>query len=353
LRSSEPLARFARVADAELALTATRRMQPRPSRARMTNPSTTEFGAPIAVLEGVSQRFGAFAALEDVHLTVCQGDVYGLLGLNGAGKTTSLRILLRLLHPTAGRVELFGQPIEQAWLEIVARIGAMIEAPAFYPHLDGRTNLSLLYDLAGAPTGRDPDAALAAVGLSDAAGVRARNYSQGMLQRLYLAQALLGSPQLLVLDEPTSNLDPRGILDVRQLIQKLCREEGRTVILSSHQLSEVEGLCNRVGILHKGRRLIETEVVQLFGAEERWLEIELDRPEKALEQLRTLPWCSDAELRDGRVRARVPRARRAELNARLVAEGFAVSELVERQPRLEDYFHQITADASVARGDGR
>ena len=275
-----------------------------------------------------------------------QGDVYGLLGLNGAGKTTSLRILLRLLRPSAGRVELFGRAVDRHWLEVAGRIGAMIEAPAFYLHLDGMTNLQLLYDLAGAPSGRGPEAVLEAVGLRDAARVRARNYSQGMLQRLYIAQAMLGSPELLILDEPTSNLDPRGILEVRQLIQRLCHEEGRTVLLSSHQLSEVEGLCNRVAILHKGRRLVETQVAELFGADERWLEIEVDRPEKALELLRRIEWCSEVELRDGRVRARVPRARRAELNARLVGEGFAVAELVERQPRLEDYFHQITTDAS-------
>jgi ABC-type multidrug transport system ATPase subunit len=304
--------------------------------------------AAIAVLDGVSQSFGDFHALRDVCLTVRQGDVYGLLGLNGAGKTTSLRILLRLLRPTAGRIEVFGKPLDAHWLEIAGRIGAMIEAPAFYPHLDGLTNLHLLYGLAGSPPGRGPDEVLAAVGLTAAARVRTRAYSQGMLQRLYLAQALLGAPDLLVLDEPTSNLDPRGILEVRQLIQKLCREEGRTVILSSHQLAEVEGLCNRVAILHRGRRLAETHVAHLFGADERWLEIELDRPEKALECLRRLPWCSEVEQREGKLRVRVPRARRAELNALLVGEGFAVSELVERQPRLEDYFHQITSDEAGA-----
>ena len=313
-------------------------------------PTAAPEPAEIAVLDGVSHSFGDFAALRDVRLTVRQGDVYGLLGLNGAGKTTSLRILLRLLRPDAGRIEVFGKPLDAHWLQIAGRIGAMIEAPAFYSHLDGLTNLRLLYDLAGAPPGRGPEDVLAAVGLSEAARVRARNYSQGMLQRLYIGQALLGAPDLLVLDEPTSNLDPRGILEVRQLIQKLCREEGRTVILSSHQLSEVEGLCNRVAILHRGRCLAETHVHELFGAEERWLEIELDRPEKALEWLRALPWCSEVERRGGRVRARVPRVRRAELNARLVGEGFAVSELVERQPRLEDYFHQITsAEAEAAR----
>ena len=281
--------------------------------------------------------------------TVRRGDVYGLLGLNGAGKTTSLRVLLRLLRPDSGRVEVFGLPLDARWLEIASRIGATIEAPAFYPNLDGFTNLRLLHELAGTPAGRGPDEVLELVGLRQAARERARHYSQGMLQRLYIAQALLGSPELLVLDEPTSNLDPRGILDVRLLIQRLRDEEGLTVILSSHQLHEVEGLCNRVGIVHRGRCVVEAEVSDVFGSASRWLEIELDRPEKGLDRVRSISWCRDAELRAGVLRVRVPRERRAELNALLVREGLAVSGFTECQPRLEDYFHEVIAAEVQAR----
>jgi len=299
----------------------------------------------VARLEGVSHRFGDFHVLRDVDLTVRHGDVYGLLGLNGAGKTTLLRLVLRLLTLQSGRVSLFGQPPETSWLELAPRIGAMIESPTFYPHLDGLTNLRLLHDLAGRPAGRTPEAALAVVGLGRAARVQASRYSQGMQQRLYLAQALLGQPDLLILDEPTSNLDPRGIFDVRQIIQELSREHGVTVILSSHQLHEVEGVCNRIAILHGGRRVAEAGVQTLFGPDATWLEIGSPRADEVLACLTSLPWCLDPEpCGPERVRARVPRERRAELNATLVQKGLPVFELVERRPTLEDYFRHAVED---------
>jgi ABC-type multidrug transport system ATPase subunit len=314
----------------------------------------------VAAFRRVERAFGELHALRGVDLTIRRGDIYGLLGLNGAGKTTALRILLGMLRADAGSVELFGRRVfgrppagagdaagasaaGGSWLEAAPRIGAMIEAPAFYPHLDGLTNLRLLYDLAGAPAGREPEEALRLVGLGEAGRARAGRYSQGMLQRLYLAQALLGRPELLVLDEPTSNLDPRGILEVRTLVQRLNRDEGLTVILSSHQLFEVEELCNRVAILHRGQRLLESTVEECFGAEQRWIEIEINAPERALERVRELPWCDAAEVTpDDRLRVRAGRERRAELNAVLVRDGFAISELIERRPSLEEYFHQLT-----------
>jgi len=299
----------------------------------------------VASLEGVTRCFGEFRALNRVDLRVLRGDVYGLLGLNGAGKTTALRVLLRFLEPDAGSARVFGFDVRRNWLSIAPLVGATIEAPAFYPNLDGLTNLRLLHHLAGDPAGRTPEQAMERVGLEPGRRTRVRNYSQGMLQRLYIGQALLGSPRLLVLDEPTSNLDPRGILEVRRLIRELRDQEGMSVILSSHQLSEVEDVCNRVAILHHGRRLEEAEVEGLFGPDQRWLEVEVDRPEKALESLRRIEWCKEPQLVERSLRVRVPESRRAELNAMLVREGFEVSQLVTRRASLEDYFHQVTADA--------
>ncbi|MBI1785100.1 ABC transporter ATP-binding protein, partial [Candidatus Sumerlaeota bacterium] len=166
----------------------------------------------------------------------------------------------------------------------------------------------------------------------------------GMLQRLYLAQALLHSPEFLVLDEPTSNLDPKGILEVRKLIQRINREEGVTVLLSSHQLSEVEDLCNRVAIINRGRRIVESTVIELFQSEECRVEIQVERPEEALAFLRKLDWAKDAEAREGLISARIPRARRGELNGLLVRDGFVVHDFTERRPTLEDYFHQRIAE---------
>ena len=309
----------------------------------MTSAQTDTAPEIVARLESVSHRFGDFEALEGVDITVRRGDVYGLLGLNGAGKTTTLRILLRLLRSQSGTIELFGRP-QSEWLETADRVGATIEAPAVYPHLDGLTNLSLLRDLASGRGGCTPERALEQVGLADAARVLARKYSQGMLQRLYIAQALLGEPDLLVLDEPTSNLDPLGIVEVRQLIRRLNRDRGVTVILSSHQLPEVEEVCNRVCILHKGRRLVEAPVNELFEADESRLEIEVDRPAAALELLEGLDWAKGPALLDGVLTTGVPRVRRAELNALLVKAGFEVAQLLARRPSLEDYFHEVISE---------
>jgi ABC-2 type transport system ATP-binding protein len=308
----------------------------------------------IARLEGVGHRFGRAEALCDVSLEIRRGDIYGLLGLNGAGKTTALRILLGLLRRRAGRVSLFGEPAGGLGSPARGRIGATIEGPAFYPHLTGRTNLTLLHRLGGG-RGRGAEEALAMTGLSAAADLKARKYSMGMRQRLHLAQALLGEPEFLVLDEPTSNLDPRGIADVRETILRLNRESGVTVLLSSHQLSEVQSTCGRVGILHRGRKVLESSVEDLFADERSEMEIEVDRPEAAAEFLRSFDWVSGARVESGRVRASVKRGERARLNSRLVAGGFAASELRERRPSLEDLFHQkiagSRAEASAKAGD--
>lgn len=302
-------------------------------------------GEPVVVFDRVSRHFGEFRALNELSLRVERGDIYGLLGLNGAGKTTSIRILLGLLANDSGRVEIFGRSAPRDRRIALARVGAMIEGPAFYPHLGGLENLRLLHGLNATPGGRSPEEALELVGLNRAARVRARKYSMGMLQRLYLAQALLGRPELLVLDEPTSNLDPQGILEVREVIRRLAREHGTTIILSSHQLSEVEGMCDRVGIVNRGRMLLESSVSDLFATEECDVTIQLDRPEEGLAALRELGWAESPTLdAEGTLSARIARPRRGELNALLVGRGFVVSEFRERRPTLEDYFHRRIAE---------
>lgn len=308
---------------------------------------------PIVAVEGLSHRYGALSALDGLTLTIERGDVYGLLGLNGAGKTTTIRILLGLLRPTSGVVTLFGRRLGEDRLSICGRIGAIVESPAFYPHLTGRTNLELLYRLAGRgssareePNGawRDPEEVLGLVGLTEAADRPARKYSAGMLQRLYLAQALLCRPELLILDEPTSNLDPKGIMEVRDLIRRLNQEEGVTVLLSSHQLSEAEGLCNRVMILHRGRKVVESDLKDLLADDQCRVEITSDSPERTIDFLREVDWCSEVKLIEGRAVVKVPHARRGELNSLLVRNDFTIHEFVARRSTLEDHFHERIAE---------
>lgn len=299
----------------------------------------------VVSLRGLSHRFGRFEALREIDLTIRRGDVYGLLGLNGAGKTTTIRLIVGLLRSQRGQTELFGRPVPRERLSVCRRIGATIEGPAFYPYLSGRANLRLLHRLAGGPdAGTGPEEALEIVGLSEAASIRVAKYSMGMLQRLSIAQALLGEPELIILDEPTSNLDPKGIADVRELIVRLNTDSGTTLLLSSHQLSEVEGLCNRVAILNRGRMIAESSVEELFEDEGSEVVVELDRPEEARLSIQKLDWCGEVRAEGSTLCVRLSRGRRGELNSYLVGAGYIVTQFLERRPTLEDYFHRRVAE---------
>jgi len=217
-------------------------------------------------LDSITHHFGAQKALDGVSLHVRSGDCYGFLGHNGAGKTTALRIALGLLRPDRGRVIVDGFDAAAHPVEARARMGGLIETPGFHARMSGRRNLELLARLQGLDAGaarNEADRLLSDVGLAHAAAKPAGAYSQGMRQRLGIAQALIGSPPIVLLDEPTNGLDPEGIEEIRRLLLRLTREEGTTVLLSSHQLHELSGLCNRVAILRDGTLLVEEETATL------------------------------------------------------------------------------------------
>ncbi|WP_343899210.1 ABC transporter ATP-binding protein, partial [Nocardioides aquaticus] len=216
---------------------------------------------------GLTKRFGRVAAVSDLDLDVREGDVYGFLGPNGSGKTTTVRMLLGLVLPTSGTAEVLGRPMPGSAAEVLPQVGAMVEGPAAYGQLSGRRNLAL-YDAAGRGSrqgraGRVDDA-LARVGLSGVDKRPVHAYSLGMRQRLGLAQALLTSPRLLVLDEPTNGLDPQGIRDIRALLLDL-NAAGTTVLVSSHLLAEIEQTCGRVGVISRGRLVVQDDLDALRG----------------------------------------------------------------------------------------
>ena len=213
---------------------------------------------------GLRKTYGTLEAVAGVDVTVRPGDVYGYLGPNGAGKTTSLRMMLGLIQPTAGEVRLFGRDPVLDPVSALDGVAGFVEDPAFYPYLSGRANLELLADLDGGGNGAGVAEVLEIVQLTGRAGDRVRGYSHGMRQRLGLAAALLRRPRLLVLDEPTTGLDPGGMRDMRALVRRLAGE-GITVLLSSHLMGEVEALCNRVAILREGRVRYEGDLAEVIA----------------------------------------------------------------------------------------
>jgi ABC-type multidrug transport system ATPase subunit len=291
---------------------------------------------------GLTKRYGKVTAVDGVDLAVREGDRYGLLGPNGSGKTTLLRLVLGLVYATSGEIELIGSPVPSRLAQVLPEVGALVEAPAAYGHLSGRSNLALI-DASGPGAPRRGRAARVAealdrVGLAGIDNRPVRAYSLGMRQRLGLAAALLRQPRLLVLDEPTNGLDPQGIHEVRTLLQEL-NATGTTLFVSSHLLGEVEQLCTRVGVMDRGCLVLQEDLATLQAPTGRVV-------------VRTPDADRAAALLDGRVADRtedwllVLHDDPAALNTRLVAEGLRVAEIAPERRRLEDIVLEVTRPGS-------
>jgi ABC-type multidrug transport system ATPase subunit len=302
----------------------------------------------VIVTRGLVKRFGRLRAVDGIDLDVRAGDIYGFLGANGSGKTTTVRMLLGLVLPTSGQVELLGQPMPRAARRVLPRVGSLIEGPAAYGHLSGRENLALL-DASG-PGGswrtrrKRIAEVLDQVGLAGVGRKPVKAYSLGMRQRLGLAGALLRRPELLVLDEPTNGLDPQGIAEIRELLLALHRD-GTTVFLSSHLLAEVEQLCDRVGVLDRGRLVLQDQMTALTAPTGATV-VHTPHPDRVRATL------------DGRVtsidgdRVIVRGDDPAEVNALLVGAGVPVTGLALERPTLEQVVLAATG-ASTDRVEAR
>jgi ABC-2 type transport system ATP-binding protein len=260
--------------------------------------------------------------------------VYGFLGPNGAGKTTTLRMSLGLVHPTSGSARVLGRPAGSA--ETTARVGALIEGPGFYPYLSGRANLQVMARYRGLPDSA-ADEALERVDLGERGGDRFKAYSLGMKQRLGVAAALMGDPELIVLDEPTNGLDPGGMADMRALILDLARG-GQTVLLSSHLLAEVEEICDRVGVISRGRLLDESTVAELRGG--RRLRVVATPVDRALAV--GMRFTENAVLDGDAVVLDLPDERTPDVVRALVGDGLDVREAVVTERTLEEVFFEMT-----------
>lgn len=320
---------------------------------------------------GLTKNYGRVRAVNDLALEVRHGDVFGLLGPNGSGKTTTLRMILGLIFPSAGEIELFGGRISNAAHRRAAlrRVGAIVEQPAFYPYLSGRENLRGVGTFAGMPRGADTtrrvDEVLAQVGLTPRANDAYKKYSLGMKQRLGIAAALLSNPEFIVLDEPTNGLDPAGLVEVRDLIGRLARG-GTTVLLSSHLLYEVQQVCTRVAILKSGTLLAQGEVSTLLSATSAVL-VGFKSPEQLPVAAGILaraagsdaPWLQGVQYvvpEPGAwvppggwlLQANAPVEHAAEINAMLGAQGIYAAEVRGYEGNLEQYFLALTGASAPA-----
>jgi ABC-2 type transport system ATP-binding protein len=292
--------------------------------------------------QGLTKRYGTLTAVDRLTLGVRRGEVYGFLGPNGAGKTTTLRMLVGLVRPTSGSATILGT--RPGSPDGLARIGALIEAPGFYPFLSARDNLRVMAMHAGTGAER-VDTVLEEVDLGDRAKDRFGTYSQGMKQRLGVASALLKDPDVLILDEPTTGLDPKGMAEMREFIRGL-GDGGRTVLLSSHLMPEVEQVCDRVGVIHRGALVREGTVDELRGG--RSLLVRAEPLEQASRLLESLPGVTGVSTRDGAMSITADPAEASAINGALVAAGIAVYELRSERASLEDVFLELTRDGKEA-----
>ncbi|KYG80047.1 bacitracin ABC transporter ATP-binding protein [Roseivirga seohaensis] len=287
-------------------------------------------------------NFGSFKALDQVNLNVPEGSIYGFLGPNGAGKTTTIRILLDLFHSKPGQVKLFGQELLANKVELLGKVGALIENPSIYKHLTGRQNLEVVRRMIGAPKSRI-DEVLKIVRLTDNANKKAKNYSLGMCQRLGLASALLSDPDLLILDEPTNGLDPSGIIEMRELIIRLNKEHGKTIFLSSHILTEIEKMATDVAIIDQGKIMYEGKLDGLHNNDSsQFLEIKLDNSQKAIEIIKELNYTISEHDSKTITLPIMDKTDISKINKALVQNDIEVYQLKSTEETLEAIFLNLT-----------
>jgi ABC-2 type transport system ATP-binding protein len=316
----------------------------------MTNThANRDHDGPAVQTAGLTKRFGQRTAVDAVSLTVPRGTAYGFLGHNGAGKTTLIRMLLGLTRASAGSASLLGLPVPAQRAQALARVGAIVEEPSFYPHLTGRENLRIAAAVRGPETRTRIEEVLYRVGLDKRAGDRVGTYSLGMRQRLGVARCLLSDPELLILDEPMNGLDPGGMLDVRRMIRELVEEEGRTVFVSSHLLDEVEKTCDVAAIIDGGRVIAQGPIEELVAGGSGELVIECDDAQHAAGLLAGDPVVHELRIEHGALRMKLLAPEQAgEINARLVGAGVVVTRLEPVRHSLEERFLEMTTRLEVA-----
>ncbi len=301
--------------------------------------------SPIVSVHNLTKRFSELTAVSNLSFSVNEGDVYGFLGQNGAGKSTTIRMLLTLVRATSGQMQLFGKDLATHRSEVLRQTGAVIERPDLYKYLSAYHNLSIFAKMSGLSLRRQQlMQQLEMVGLESRAHSKVKTFSQGMKQRLGIAVALVHNPRLVILDEPTNGLDPQGIADMRNLILRMSREMGKTVIVSSHLLSEIELIANRMLIINKGQKVVEGTAAELLDPAKTIVQIHTTDDAATAAFLQQGRWAQQVQVTATGIRLEMNRNDVPALTAALVQAGL---QLVSVQPRhsLEDYFLSLTTPA--------
>jgi ABC-type multidrug transport system ATPase subunit len=294
---------------------------------------------------GLSKKFGKRWAVKDLNIEVHRGDVFSFLGPNGAGKSTTIRMILTLLRPTAGSVEIFGMDLYKNRSVVLSQVSGIVEKPDFYLYLSAYENLKILGSMTCTVRKNEIMEALDVVGLKSRAFEKVKTFSHGMKQRLGIAQALLTKPELVILDEPTTGLDPQGMKEVRGLIKKLASEKKMTIFLSSHLLSEVELVSTRMAVVNHGELVTQGSVSELLDQEPTDYSIQVSRLDFAVKLIGTLPWVEVLSLENDGIEVRVEPGHSAELNRLLVTNNIEVSSFYPHRT-LEDFFLKVTKGTS-------
>ncbi|MBC7866927.1 MAG: ABC transporter ATP-binding protein [Gloeobacteraceae cyanobacterium ES-bin-316] len=293
-------------------------------------------------VNNLSKQFDSLKAVDHLSFTVNEGDVYGFLGENGAGKSTTMRMMLTLIKPSGGEINIFGKSLLHHRNEVLQQIGAVIERPDLYKYLTAYENLSIFARLSGLKISRKLIMdQLQMVGLADRYNSKVKTYSQGMKQRLGIAVALVHNPKLILLDEPTNGLDPQGIADMRNLILNLSREHGKTVIVSSHLLTEIEQVANRMIIIHKGKKITEGVVSELLDPSHTIVELQTTDDTKARQLIETSTWAIYLQASQPAIRLQMNKKDIPALAAWLTETGMGILAINPRNS-LEDFFLSLT-----------
>lgn len=296
----------------------------------------------------LTKTIGGKELVRDVDLHVKKGEIYGFLGPNGAGKTTVMKMIMNLWKPTMGTVELFGKPITSKSYEVLRRIGSIIEFPTFYEHMTGEENLRMHCEYMGYYQHGSVEKALKMLDLSVAAKKPVKNYSLGMKERLGIARAILCKPELLILDEPTNGLDPAGMKQIRELLRMLSAEQGTTIVVSSHILSEIESIADTIGIIHQGRMKKEIGLKEIEEMSLAYIELSAQNPERAAYVLADKLGLTNFKVMEGGLfRIYDERVTTEEIAKTFAMNEVAVTSLGRKAETLEDYFLKLTAEVKT------